>query len=226
MLVSWCLFVCFQIACFLFQVFPLLVENFSLKEQADLVWHFLCSIPVNIMAEFLPWLCSSVSPDEHKDMITCLYKLLPEDKLLQQVRTWFHNHKFLISYLTWTLRLQMHQVIFAWMRGKHLKKQIMRQNDFLLSCVNYPNTRKRKHAESDDNVSSPRIYPINEILDWHNAIRKEVTDIAKEARQIQLTRDFTELSTFYSRLEFVADVCIYHRYCLLVSYDTPSFFYS
>lgn len=118
----------------------------------------------------------------------------------------------------------MNQVIFAWMKGKHLKKQITRQNDFLLSGVNYYNTRKRKHAESDYNLNSPRIYPINEILDWHNAIRKEVNDIAKDARQIQLTQDFTELSTFYSRLEFVADVCIYHRYHLLVSYDTPSFF--
>lgn len=88
----------------------------------------------------------------------------------------------------------------------------MSHNDVSWRCIDHANTRKRKHAESDSNfVDSQRAHPINEILDWHNAIRKEVNDIAKEARQIQLSQDFSDLSTFYSRLEFVADVCIYHR---------------
>ncbi|URD72184.1 CHY zinc finger [Musa troglodytarum] len=168
------------------QVFPLLIEKFSLKEQADLVWQFLCSIPVNIMVDFLPWLSSCVSQDEHKDIMTCLCKVVPKERLLQQV-------------------------IFAWMKGKSFTNQSMSNNDVSWHCIDHSNTRKRKHAESDSNfVDSPRAYPINEILDWHNAIRKEVNDIAKEARQIQLSRDFSDLSTFYSRLEFVADVCIYH----------------
>jgi zinc finger-like protein len=69
----------------IWQVFPLLIEKFSFKEQATLVWQFLCSIPVNMMAEFLPWLSSSVSSDERQDMHKCLCKIIPEEKLLQQV---------------------------------------------------------------------------------------------------------------------------------------------
>uniref|UniRef100_A0A6N2MXZ3 Hemerythrin-like domain-containing protein n=1 Tax=Salix viminalis TaxID=40686 RepID=A0A6N2MXZ3_SALVM len=67
------------------QVFPLLIEKFSLEEQASLAWQFLCSIPVNMMTEFLPWLSSSISSDEHQDMHKCLSKIIPEEKLLQQV---------------------------------------------------------------------------------------------------------------------------------------------
>lgn len=75
-----------QIITFFFgQVLPLLIEKFSVEEQASLVWQFLCSIPVNMMAEFLPWLSSSVSPDEYQDLRKCLSKIVPEEKLLQQV---------------------------------------------------------------------------------------------------------------------------------------------
>lgn len=69
----------------IFQVLPLLVEKFSFEEQASLVWQFLCSIPVNMMAEFLPWLSASVSSDERQEMRSCLCKVIPEEKLLQQV---------------------------------------------------------------------------------------------------------------------------------------------
>lgn len=68
------------------QVFPLLIEKFSFEEQASLVWQFLCSIPVNMMAEFLPWLSSSISSDEYQDMHKCLCKIIPKEKLLHQVR--------------------------------------------------------------------------------------------------------------------------------------------
>lgn len=68
------------------QVFPLLIEKFSFEEQASLVWQFFCSIPVNMMIKFLPWLSSSISPDEYKDMLKCLRKIVPKEKLLQQVR--------------------------------------------------------------------------------------------------------------------------------------------
>ena len=71
----------------LYQVFPLLIEKFTVDEQAYLVWQFLCSIPVNTMTEFLPWLSTSISPDESRNLRKCLSKILPEEKLLQKV--WF-----------------------------------------------------------------------------------------------------------------------------------------
>lgn len=71
--------------CAILQVLPLLMEKFSFEEQASLVWQFLCSIPVNMMAEFLPWLSSSISADECKDMHKFLHKVIPDEELLQEV---------------------------------------------------------------------------------------------------------------------------------------------
>lgn len=66
---------------------------------------------------------------------------------------------------------------------------------------------KRKHKESDCTETNP----IDEILHWHRAIRQELADIANEARQIQSLADFSDLSAFNLRLQFIADVCIFHR---------------
>ncbi|KAL6182863.1 hypothetical protein ACLB2K_044275 [Fragaria x ananassa] len=187
------------------QVLPLLIEKFSVEEQASLVWQFLCSIPVNMLAQFLPWLSSSVSPDEYQDLRKCLSKIVPEEKLLQQV-------------------------IFTWMEGR-------RTSDMVKSCHDSPQfqccmesgasrsslhtekincpcecrTGKRKYVESSTDVSDTTgAHPIDEILLWHNAIKKELNEIAEEARKIQLSGDFTNLSAFNERLQFVAEVCIFH----------------
>ncbi|XP_020264959.1 zinc finger protein BRUTUS [Asparagus officinalis] len=189
------------------QVFPLLIEKFSFEEQADLAWQFLCSIPVNMMVEFLPWLSSCISADERQDMIKCLCKIVPEEKLLQQV-------------------------IFTWMEGKSVPEvgqkcncieasqlqdlpssgpgQCVTQSDRQV-CSEHSKIGKRKHTESGCcNVDFPEAYPINEILYWHSAIKNELNDIAKEARKIQLSGDFSDLSAFNARLQFIADVCIFH----------------
>ncbi|KAJ7975142.1 zinc finger protein-related [Quillaja saponaria] len=184
------------------QVFPLLVEKFSLEEQASLVWQFLCSIPVNMMAEFLPWLSTSISTDESQDLRKCLNKIVPEEKLLQKV-------------------------IFTWLKGKSganavencidhsqvqcspnsLTHQMKKANCACESTT----TGKRKYLESNaDESDTTGMHPINEILLWHNAIEGELGEIAIEARKIQISGDFTNLSTFNERLQFIAEVCIFH----------------
>ncbi|KAL6007537.1 hypothetical protein ACLOJK_033035 [Asimina triloba] len=207
-----CLIPCSLNYCFVIHinVFPLLMEKFTFDEQAALVWQFLCSIPVNMMAEFLPWLSSSISPDEHQDMLKWLHKVVPAEKLLQQV-------------------------IFTWMEGKNsaglgsncggdpqlqscvdseagkLKDQTVKGH---CACES-SKTGKRKHGNLDHDVAdASNMQPINEILLWHSAIRRELNDIAEEARKIQLSGDFSDLSGFNERLQFIAEVCIFHRCAL------------
>uniref|UniRef100_A0A2C9VNG9 CHY-type domain-containing protein n=1 Tax=Manihot esculenta TaxID=3983 RepID=A0A2C9VNG9_MANES len=186
------------------QVFPLLIEKFSFEEQASLVWQFLCSIPVNMMAEFLPWLSSSISSDEYQDMHKCLCKIIPKEKLL-------------------------HQVIFAWMDGAKLSVCTSCQDESkacyqdsgppILICQSEKThcacessrLGKRKYMElSSDPANSTMFHPIDEILLWHAAIRRELNDIAEAARKIQLSGDFSDLSAFNKRLQFIAEVCIFH----------------
>ncbi|GMJ10846.1 BRUTUS, embryo defective 2454 [Hibiscus trionum] len=179
------------------QVFPLLIQKFSLEEQASLVWQFLCSIPVNMVAQFLPWLSSFLSPDEYQDMQKCLSKIVPEEKLLQQV-------------------------IFTWMEGGNgadlsgkcqldSADGISQSLDSRTCPCELSKTGKRKCLEPDSNLSEmDGTHPINEILLWHNAIKRELNEIAEEARKIQLSGDFINLSVFNERLQFIAEVCIFH----------------
>lgn len=163
------------------------------------MWQFLCSIPVNMMAEFLPWLSSSISSDEHQDMRKCLCKIIPKEKLLQQV-------------------------IFAWMEGVKVSDKSCEDNLehrcqrwFSCACES-SRSSKRKYVElSYDLTDSSMSCPIDEIMLWHNAIKRELNDIAEAARKIQLSGDFSDLSAFNKRLQFIAEVCIFHRYvCFLL----------
>ncbi|CAI8594892.1 unnamed protein product [Vicia faba] len=184
------------------QVFPLLIEKFSVEEQASLVWQFLCSIPVNMMAEFLPWLSTSISPDESQDLRKCLSKIVPEEKLLQKV-------------------------IFTWMEGRSSPNTVENCVDHSqVQCSACPlahQTEKIKCA-CESTVSGKRKYsaaildvpetmgshPIDEILLWHNAIKNELNEIAVETRKIQHSGDYTNLSAFNERLQFIAEVFIFH----------------
>ncbi|KAK3440483.1 hypothetical protein EUGRSUZ_B00741 [Eucalyptus grandis] len=183
------------------QVFPLLTEKFSFEEQASLVWQFLCSIPVNMMMEFLPWLSSSISHEEYQDLCKCLSKIVPEEELLQQV-------------------------IFTWMKGSNAASAVEKNADgpqaqhvgeYDISTSNTSKCAcdsskagKRKYSESIAFSDSTSSHPIDEILLWHSAIKRELLEIAEEARKIQVCGDFMDLSSFNERLQFIAEVCIFH----------------
>ncbi|KAK4735905.1 hypothetical protein R3W88_010166 [Solanum pinnatisectum] len=187
------------------QVFPLLTEKFSMDEQASLVWQFLCSIPVNMMKKFLPWLSSSISPDEHKDMQKCLSMIIPKEKLLQQV-------------------------IFSWMEGGKCVTAVgghdidadppcsVDFNSVTETCASgnekcvceSSSPGKRKFRLKGDTFDTDSGNPIDEVLHWHNAIKRELDEIAAEARRIELAGELSSLTAFYARLQFIAQVCIFH----------------
>lgn len=186
------------------QVFPLLIEKFSFEEQASLVWRFLCSIPINMMVEFLPWLSSSVSTDESQDMRKCLRKIIPNEILL-------------------------HEVIFTWMDGPKVDKPPTSCDSALecsidstacaslgqakrTSCAcESSQTGKRKRVKlSSSTADSDLSCPIDEILLWHKAINTELSEIAEAARKMQLNDEFSDLFEFNERLHFIAEVCIFH----------------
>lgn len=66
------------------------MKSFDYDEQAKLVWQFMCSIPVNLMEKFLPWLASSLSQEEQHVMLACMRRIVPKEELLQQVTTLQH----------------------------------------------------------------------------------------------------------------------------------------
>lgn len=74
-------------------------------------------------------------------------------------------------------------------------------------------TGKRKYSASILDVpETMETHPIDEILLWHNAIKKELNEIAMETKTIQHSGHFANLSAFNERLQFIAEVFIFHRY--------------
>lgn len=64
---------------------------------------------------------------------------------------------------------------------------------------------KRKYPELTE-YDAP-MHPIDEIKIWHNSINKEMKEITDEARKIQLSGDFSDLSAFDERLQYIAESC-------------------
>ena len=117
------------------------------------------------------------------------------------------------------------KIVFAWIGGNSFRTMAQDFSDSYLkgsftceySCdqtdkhactLEHSKIGKRKSTDSSELV----VHPIDEILYWHNAIRRELSDIADEAKRIQQSGDFSDIEGFNMRLQFVADVCIFHRY--------------
>lgn len=75
-----------------------------------------------------------------------------------------------------------------------------------------PKKRESFLRSIDDSTDSLPDRPVDEILHWHKAIIKELIGIAETARRIQLSGDFSDISAFNKRLQFIVEVCIFHRY--------------
>lgn len=67
------------------QVFPLLIEKFTFQEQASLVWQFICSVPVMVLEDFLPWMMSYLSHKERTEVVNCMKDVVPTEDSSQQV---------------------------------------------------------------------------------------------------------------------------------------------
>lgn len=74
------------------QIFPLMMQKFSSEEQARLVWQYLCSVPIMILEDFMPWLTASLSSYEKAYFLNFLHVVLPEEKLIQEVDVILHQY--------------------------------------------------------------------------------------------------------------------------------------
>lgn len=127
--------------------------------------------------------------------------------------------------------LIMMKIIFTWLDGEKIsKKRKSCEDHFELQsspelgvgtsncaikkdhCACALKTGKSVCLESDCSPAESTLdRPVDEILHWHKAIKRELNDIAETARRIQQSGDFSDLSAFNKRLQFIAEVCIFHR---------------
>jgi zinc finger-like protein len=79
------------------QVFPLLMQKFSSKEQGSLVWQFICSVPIMLIEDIFPWMISFLSPEEQVDVTRCIKEIVPREKSLQEVDSQLNSHLNLVQ---------------------------------------------------------------------------------------------------------------------------------
>lgn len=86
-------------------------------------------------------------------------------------------------------------------------------------------TVKRKWVElSEDPTNYTIACPLDELLLWHKAIKHELNDLAETARKIRLSEECSGLSSFNGRLQFISEVCIFHRFIFTLSLRNCYFF--
>lgn len=188
------------------QVFPLLRRHFTCDEQAALVWQLFCSISVNVMEKFLPWLASSLSEVEHEEMVACMLTIVPKEDLLQQVVfSWLKagcaSQRKDSDGVECTEAIQQHPQI------KTLGSNIGRD-------TNAQRKRSKRSASNIQELNDSDKSPINDLLYWHDAIRKELRGFAEAARKLQSSVSAPpsdlDLSVLSDRLQFLTEVCVFH----------------
>ncbi|XAR50105.1 Ubiquitin--protein ligase [Bertholletia excelsa] len=183
------------------EVFPLLMQQFSTKEQASLIWQFFCSVPIMLLEDFMPWLTYFLSPDEQEDILHCIKEVVPKEKLLQEVIiSWFDN-KNTSSSLT------------CKEFGKEAQSLHLLENskDLHGSKNIYGKTQWWKKASCKTTVGRTAIDGLHI---WHGAIRKDYNDILKEIYQIRSSKDFSTLESVVMQIKFHIHVLIFYSNAL------------
>lgn len=49
------------------------------------MWQFICSVPIMLLEEVLPWMVSFLSADKLAEVTQCLNEIAPMEKALQEV---------------------------------------------------------------------------------------------------------------------------------------------
>ncbi|KAK1359771.1 Zinc ion binding protein [Heracleum sosnowskyi] len=182
------------------QIFPLLMQQFSLEKQAAYVWQFMCSIPVTLLEDFLPWIISVLSSREQVEFMHCIAKVVPKEKLLQEV-------------------------VHSWIGGKKQKYDSGGLGvQFRKGIGNYGDIHKMYTSDANiaGNQQLPEVFalqtggnnPVDGIYLWHNAITKDLQVILLELYQMRSLNTFSDLASLVVQLNFIADTLIFYSNAL------------
>ncbi|KAK7388996.1 hypothetical protein VNO78_23827 [Psophocarpus tetragonolobus] len=182
------------------QVFPLLMQKLSTKEQASLVWQFICSVPVLLLEEVLPWMVSFLSANKQSEVSQCLNELAPMEKALQEVLvSWLRSNK-----QTFT------ETCFQSGEFQGVDGFLYIERSLGLSYCN----RNSEEIASPMKVNGQEIEDVanqvNVLHLWHNAIKKDLKEILKELYLLRKSSCFQNLDSILIQLKFFADVLIFY----------------
>ncbi|KAF5734721.1 hypothetical protein HS088_TW15G00213 [Tripterygium wilfordii] len=185
------------------QIFSLFTQQFTFKEQVSLVWKFVCSIPVIVLEDLLPWMISFFSPEERIKVRHCMREIVPKNKFLQEVViSWLDkNHGSSSEVYTMSGNVDTD--------GPVNIKKILRQCTFERSSG-----KSHKWNEVHSIQTDVKHDPLDICHHWHIAICKDLKEILGELYQVVNLSSFLNLGSLVVRLKFLADVLVYYSNAL------------
>ncbi|XP_009769583.1 zinc finger protein BRUTUS-like At1g74770 isoform X1 [Nicotiana sylvestris] len=181
------------------QIFPLMIQQFTSKEQARLVWQYLCSVPLMILQDFMPWLTASLSSDEKADFLNFIHLVLPEEKLIHKVFiSWLDDNK---EPSFWSCIKHGRGAKFHY--GAANMKYIFELDVLMVQC------REKQQLEASEGQN-----PIDGFLIWHTAITRDLRVIMEELYQLRSSLCVSTLSSVITQLKFFADVFTFYSNAL------------
>ncbi|XP_028784078.1 zinc finger protein BRUTUS-like At1g18910 isoform X2 [Neltuma alba] len=170
----------------------------------------MCSVPVVLLQEVLPWMVSFLSADKQAEVRKFLNEITPMEKELQEV------------FIAW---LGSNTQIFT--EDCYLNGVIQCADGFLdmkrPRGLSYCNTNfKAISNQMKANCSDveDRANQVNVLHIWHNAIKKDMKDMLEELHQIRNNAYLHNLDSLLIQLKFFADVLTFY------SNAQKKFFYS
>ncbi|KAL1216715.1 Zinc finger protein BRUTUS-like [Cardamine amara subsp. amara] len=180
------------------QVFPLLIENFSFQEQASLVWQFMCSVPVMVLEDLLPWMMSYLSDEEKNEVKNCIKDVIPtEDSLQQVICSWLLEDSQSCCGAPTKIMKEVYYVDLS----KNLNSS---QTHASYGCF------QRFWEWSKKSLSIPNVghSPLHGLQLFQNAIKKDLRDIQEGLCQVKSPSLLLDLDVLMARLNFLADVLV------------------
>lgn len=177
------------------EIFPSLIKRFSSKEQARLVWQYLCSVPLLLLEDFLPWVMTSLSSVGKTDFMNFIRVVLPEETLVQEVFiSWLDNNElYAQSRLKYGKGAKPHY-------GIGNMKHMLKQGTVVV------HSREMKQPTKKNAIDGFHL--------WHAAIRRDLKEILEELYQLRSSFCLSTLMSLVAQLKFFADVLNFYSIAL------------
>ncbi|KAJ8452371.1 hypothetical protein Cgig2_006176 [Carnegiea gigantea] len=178
------------------QVFPMLISQFSDEEQAWLVWQFMCSVPLILMEELFPWLACFLSRDEQMELRLCVRKIVPRDKLLQEV---------VGSWLDVSIQRPLRDCIKYDTSSRNLSE---------LGDLKNESTSCGESYQWEQNLqTNVKDVLCNGLLQWHCAIRCEFKEILDKVYGMK-SKKLSNMALVITQINFMMDVLMFYSHTL------------
>lgn len=188
------------------QVFPLLTQQFSTKEQASFVWQFMCSVPMLLLEDFFRWMNSFLSSDERQNVLQCVKQVVPKDLLIQEV---------VISCLEATEQASTGD-FDKYGKGSLFLNGRANLRKILEVYTSEGHCREAMKPENEHPVSNPiaQYNPLDGAHLWHKAYHQDLLEVLDELYSIRDSNEFSGLVPAIIQLKFFADVIIFYSNAL------------